>query len=812
MKREILYAIMFLFCIHVHGQRKCGSELNLTEMQQTDPARYQRIMDLENRIQKSLNDPVLRSTQQSTIYVPVVVHIVYNNYNTQNLSDAQVHSQIQVLNEDYRRLNADRAKTPSAFVSVAGDANIQFVLAKKDPLGNPTTGITRTITAQNKFYAENESVKFSISGGKNAWNPQKYLNIWVCNIWYVDPIYGDQQLAGYAQFPDELYTKTNTDGVVINYKYFGRDGSAVSPYNKGRTATHEIGHWLNLRHIWGDEYNCTATDFVNDTPNQFRDTQGCPAFPKVDNCSPSNPGIMFMNYMDYSDDACMNMFTNGQIERMRAVFDTQRWQMLTYSHCHNGIQDGNETSVDCGGSCPPCPATCYDGIKNQNETGIDCGGVCPPCVIETCNDGIKNQNETGIDCGGVCPPCGIGGNLDNTATAGACQCGDAGTLPINNPNSLFSGKNIFDANNIKLSHGSYYNILSSTNTGGYYRCRDIAYNTKRESGLDGGIFFEENNVQFCPDKMYKLSFNYWIYKDDYQTRGGPIHLKLANGLVNKATKREYHYYAGHPGYFWKADGDIWESFISTIPLIAKTFYIGYVKYIENHIGCRYYYDDFDYRYTEVSIIFQPDNFYSQFWIMTERYEPINSFKIQEMCFENFVYNNKNSQYIQNPTRASNTITFENIDYKPTNTVEFIAGNTIIFKGNVSITPPSQGAVIFRLDKNVCLNNTLPSFSIDGNSSTETLPPSTTSIDEIKTVQFDGINIYPNPTTGIINITVSDNTEIKAISIFDISGRILKNDINFTENILDLSYLNNGTYFLKILMSFGQTIHKVTIKK
>ena len=340
MKKEILYTIMFLSCIHIYGQRNCGSQLNLMELQQTDTARYQRIMDLENRIQAFLSDPVLRSgSLQSTIYIPVVVHIIYNN-NIPNISDAQVQSQIEVLNEDFRRLNADAANTPSAFASLAGDANIEFVLAKTDPFGNSTTGITRRFyVPKNKFYKNYDDVKFSSSGGENAWNSQRYLNIWVCNIWVINEDDGsEEELAGYAQFPDKLQTSPNTDGVVINYKYFGRDGSAVSSLNKGRTATHEIGHWLNLRHIWGDDDNadgsclshncCGGSDFVDDTPNQETRSSGCPLFPELDHCTLLYPGIMYMNYMDYTNDACMNMFTNGQIERMRAVFNLERWQMF----------------------------------------------------------------------------------------------------------------------------------------------------------------------------------------------------------------------------------------------------------------------------------------------------------------------------------------------------------------------------------------------------------------------------------------------------------------------------------------------------
>jgi len=374
------------------------------ELQQTDTARYRRIMDLENRIQKFLNGPVLRSgSLQSTIYIPVVVHIVYKT-NAENISDAQVYSQIQVLNEDYRRLNVDKTNTPSAFASLAGDANIEFVLAKTDPFGNSTTGITRTFTTQTQFYPPNyendpngDGVKFLVL----PWNTDRYLNIWVCNL---GDLSQDGGLKGYAQFPDQFYTNPFTDGVVINYQCFGREGSALDPrYNKGRTATHEIGHWLGLRHIWGDDDKedgscpshdcCWGSDEVNDTPNQETRNYKCPSFPKTDACSPVSPGVMFMNYMDYSDDACMNMFTNGQIERMRAVFYAQRLTMLGYSNCYNGIQDPTETGIDCGCMCPPCDVvTPPPSSFKLDEYWIRNSIVNEPMKIEVRITNLSNAN------------------------------------------------------------------------------------------------------------------------------------------------------------------------------------------------------------------------------------------------------------------------------------------------------------------------------------------------------------------------------------------------------------------------------------
>jgi hypothetical protein len=322
MKTNLLYTIMgmLILCLNVQAQRNCGSVINLTELQQTDPVRYQRIMNLENLTALRISG---ENSIPDSIIIPVVVHVVYYN-STQNVSNTQINSQIQVLNEDFKRLNADSTNTPTAFRSVAGKANVLFKLAAIDPNGNATTGITRTSTTVNGFNPLTNNVKFAATGGHDAWNPYYYLNIWVCN-------FSASGLMGYAQFPDQLASNPNTDGVVISYQYFGKDGTTSYPYNKGRTATHEVGHWLNLRHIWGDEYNCTATDFVSDTPNQYEDTYGCLSFPATDYCTTTSPGIMFMNYMDYSYDGCMNLFSKGQVSRMLSIFDTQtgiRQEML----------------------------------------------------------------------------------------------------------------------------------------------------------------------------------------------------------------------------------------------------------------------------------------------------------------------------------------------------------------------------------------------------------------------------------------------------------------------------------------------------
>jgi hypothetical protein len=224
---------------------------------------------------------------------------------------AQINSQMRVLNRDFRSKNPDKSKVPPVFKGLVADAKVQFALAKKDPKGNPTNGVTRTQTTRASF-GSNDTVKFSTSGGQNAWPSDKYLNLWVCTL--------GGGLLGYAQFPGG---PPKTDGVVILNTAFGTIGTASPPFNLGRTATHEIGHWLNLRHIWGDTEDCSGSDLVADTPNAAGPNFGTPSFPHV-SCSNGPNGDMFMNYMDYVDDVAMFMFTSQQVERMNTTLENER--------------------------------------------------------------------------------------------------------------------------------------------------------------------------------------------------------------------------------------------------------------------------------------------------------------------------------------------------------------------------------------------------------------------------------------------------------------------------------------------------------
>jgi hypothetical protein len=289
-------------------RRLCGAMEVHHRLLETDPNFRLRQADLERATTQRM---MLGETRRDGITtIPVVVHVVYNS-GTENISAAQVQSQIAALNKDYRAKNPDKSKTPPVWKGLVADGGIQFALATKDPKGQPTKGITRTKTTRNAFSTD-DGVKSTATGGTDPWPTSRYLNIWVCTL--------AGGLLGYAQFPGG---PPQTDGVVILNTAFGTKGTAKPPFNLGRTATHEIGHWLNLRHIWGDTEDCSGTDFVADTPNAQGPNYGKPTFPHV-SCNNGPNGDMYMNYMDYVDDDSMVMFTTQQVVRMTAAIEGPR--------------------------------------------------------------------------------------------------------------------------------------------------------------------------------------------------------------------------------------------------------------------------------------------------------------------------------------------------------------------------------------------------------------------------------------------------------------------------------------------------------
>lgn len=333
-----------------HKVHRCSTMENDAKLRAAHPE-MGTLNDFENWMGQAISDLPTNSANKTSVVkiIPTIVHVIHNGTAVGsgfNLSQAQVNSQFTILNQDFRRTNPDASSTPSVFLNAAVDCEVQFCPALVDPQGNllAEPGIDR-INRNSKGWIASGANGYSdtyVDGTikpNSIWDPTKYCNIWVLDL--------DNQLLGYAQFPTGSGLQglggtatANTDGVVITATAFGNTGTAAFPYNKGRTTTHEVGHWLGLRHIWGD--GTCATDYCADTPpaetaNYFPSSgANCFTHPyNIGGCSGNTTGEMFMNYMDYTNDACMNLFTTNQKTRMDAVLanSPRRASLVTSNAC-----------------------------------------------------------------------------------------------------------------------------------------------------------------------------------------------------------------------------------------------------------------------------------------------------------------------------------------------------------------------------------------------------------------------------------------------------------------------------------------------
>ena len=300
----VIILFFFVSSSYLNAQRNCTTNLYAQEAFSKDAAIKRNFNAVESFIARQLlSNRNEYSTEAAVIKIPVVVHILYHTQD-QKLTDAQINNQINILNECFRKKNADTVNIPARFKSLATDCEIEFQLATSDSRKRYTTGINRQYTPITEWKA-GDDMKYTSRMGADAWDTKSYLNIWVCKL---------DNVAGYSSV---IGGPAEVDGIVLDFPAFGVNNSS-NGYNLGKTAVHEVGHWLGLKHLWGEEY--CGDDGVGDTPKQAGFNVECPSGISI-SCSNGPDGDMYMNYMDYTSDACINMFTHGQKARIKALFN-----------------------------------------------------------------------------------------------------------------------------------------------------------------------------------------------------------------------------------------------------------------------------------------------------------------------------------------------------------------------------------------------------------------------------------------------------------------------------------------------------------
>jgi hypothetical protein len=320
MRKQILSLFLIIITfISSNAQRKCAvGDVADEKLRRRHAILNQKLQDFYQKLDtKSL-------TVDNLIKIPVVIHVIHNNSvgkiggeGNSNISDEQIFSQIRVLNEDYRKKIGTLGFNNS---SVGADMNIEFNLADKDPDGKPSLGINRVYSSKANFDVFDDNALLS---SLSYWDSNRYLNIWVTAL--------QDDFLGFAEFPigeydglefDEIDEKI--DGVMIDHRAFGSQTgtSRGGVYTYGRTLTHEIGHWLGLIHVWGDEY--CGDDFCNDTPPTESGNLTIRCTPRYSNCKGTRTLNMIENFMDYTADSCMNIFTAGQKSRVRAILEISK--------------------------------------------------------------------------------------------------------------------------------------------------------------------------------------------------------------------------------------------------------------------------------------------------------------------------------------------------------------------------------------------------------------------------------------------------------------------------------------------------------
>src|SRR5687768_9750391 len=302
-------ALLFFICTGIQSiaQKSCSIEEYTKREIAANPFLRNQLEEIETftRHQVDRVDEAQRTSRvPDIIKIPVVFHVLYHTPD-QNIPLSMIERLLAALNRDFNKRNSDTANIPASFRHLTANMGFEFKLATMDPKGNGTTGIVKKYTPIT-YWISDDKMKFNASYGSDGWDSKSYLNIWICNM--IDVL-------GYGTLPGMDAKK---DGIVLAFEDILAHRGTTPGVNDFRTIVHEVGHWLNLYHIWGEGY--CGDDRVDDTPKQSAYTPGCPNGTRI-SCGNNQTGDMYMNYMDFTDDICMNMFTIGQRKRARALFD-----------------------------------------------------------------------------------------------------------------------------------------------------------------------------------------------------------------------------------------------------------------------------------------------------------------------------------------------------------------------------------------------------------------------------------------------------------------------------------------------------------
>ncbi len=336
---RVLWLCLLIISNNLIGQQRCGVDQSYFQHHQESINSFEKWLSEKSRLRLF----GIEKEQQVIYQIPVVFHVIHAGEplgEGSNIPDSRLLQQLEILNDDFRKLNADTVLTPDEFKSVAADIEVEFILAKRDPEGLPTSGIIRKKGSRNSYNLDNDDVTLK---AESYWPAEHYLNFYVAEL---------SGFIGWAQFPfsnlegvEDIEPNRLTDGIAVDFEYVGINENTGGSFESfGRTGTHEIGHYLGLRHPWGDVFGCGGSDYCEDTPTQSDDYSGsCPSTEQV-TCSTSD---MYSNFMNYTDDACMNLFTFDQKERMRLILQhaPRRVSLTTSPALLEPIQVSNDLGI-----------------------------------------------------------------------------------------------------------------------------------------------------------------------------------------------------------------------------------------------------------------------------------------------------------------------------------------------------------------------------------------------------------------------------------------------------------------------------------